>query len=131
MTSLIAITAAEHAADLRRAAERRLAIPDNEGESQGQATVALRLAGADEADIVRELAELDDATALTGPVLLALVNGEAVAALSLSEHRVVANPFVRTEDAVALLRLRANHLWGGRRRRRSRAFLRPRFPRFA
>lgn len=73
-------------------------------------TIELRPAHPDEADVVRWLAQLDDAPMLSGEVLLAVVDGEAVAALSLQDGRVVANPFVRTEDAVALLRLRASHL---------------------
>ena len=78
--------------------------------------------------MVRRLASLDDAPALTGQVLLALVDGEAVAALSLSDGRVVANPFLPTEAAVGLLRLRAQHLSVKRpRRRRFRTILRPRF----
>lgn len=73
-------------------------------------TIELRPAHPDEADVVRWLAQLDDAPMLAGEVLLALVDGQAVAALSLWDGRVVANPFVPTEDAVALLRLRALHV---------------------
>ncbi len=75
-------------------------------------TVALRLAGSDEAHMVRRLAALDDAPTLEGPVLLALVDGEPVAALSLVDRRVVANPFLFTRDLVDLLRLRAEHISG-------------------
>lgn len=75
-------------------------------------TVALRLAGDDEAHMVRRLAALDDAPPLEGPVLLALVDGEPVAALSLLDRRVVANPFVHTRELVELLRLRAGHISG-------------------
>jgi hypothetical protein len=59
--------------------------------------------------------------ALKGRVLLALVEAERVAALSLYDERVVANPFAGTHDAVALLRLRAAHLLGERPRRQWRA----------
>jgi hypothetical protein len=89
-------------------------------------SVGLRVAGADDADVVRQLAALDDAPVLDGRVLLALIDGEAVAALSLRDGRVVANPFVRTREAVALLRLRAGHLSGASKRRRVRAVWRPR-----
>ncbi len=75
-------------------------------------TVALRLAGSDEAHLVRRLAALDDAPALAGPVLLALVDGEPVAAISLLDRRVVANPFLFTRELVDLLRLRAEHISG-------------------
>jgi hypothetical protein len=128
MTSINAVIAAEHRADLLRAAGDRYASqPAPAGGAAQTQTVALRLTRADEAHVVGRLAELDDAPRLEGQALLALIDGEAVAALSLEDGRVVANPFVRTEDAVALLRLRARHLWGLPRRRRLRPKLRPRF----
>ncbi len=88
--------------------------------------VVLRPASTDEATIVSQLAQLDDAAPLAGDVLLAVVDGEAIAAIALQDRRVVANPFVRTVDAVALLRLRADHLLGSRSGRRRRPLLRPR-----
>lgn len=74
--------------------------------------LALRIARDDEAFVVRRLAALDDAPPLKGEVLLALVDGEPVAAASLGDGRVVANPFVRTADTVTLLSLRASQLGG-------------------
>lgn len=73
-------------------------------------TLALRVAKSDEAPVVRRLAALDDARPLDGDVLLALVDGEAVAAVSLGDGRVVANPFLPTADTVRLLSLRAAQL---------------------
>ena len=73
-------------------------------------TLALRVADADEAPVVRRLAALDDSPPLDGEVLLALVDGEAVAAVSLDDGRVVANPFLPTADTVTLLSLRASQL---------------------
>lgn len=87
-------------------------------------TIVLRMAHEQESHVVRALAELDDARALDGPVLLALIDGQAVAALSLRDGRVVANPFVLTEKAVSLLRLAAGHREDETRRRRRRAGLR-------
>ena len=81
-------------------------------------TLALRVADADDAPAVRRLAALDDAAPLEGPVMVALVNGEAVAAISLSDERVVANPFVPTADIVALLGMRIGQLRRPRSRRR-------------
>jgi len=84
-------------------------------------TIELRLADSSEAGAVRLLAELDSAPELNGPVVIALIDGDAVAGLSLLDQRVVANPFIPTCDAVALLRLRAKHLSSvpaDRRRRR-------------
>jgi hypothetical protein len=84
-------------------------------------SVVLRPARADEAPVVRRLAALDDAPVPRGPLLLALVDNEAVAALSLLDGNVVSNPFVSTREAVALLRLRADHLLGAAADRRRRA----------
>jgi hypothetical protein len=89
--------------------------------------LALRLAGADEGNVVRDLAALDEAPAVEGQALLALIDGQAVAALSLSDRRVVADPFVRSDAAVALLRLRAEHVSGRPARRRWPIIVRPRF----
>ncbi|MFZ0377252.1 MAG: hypothetical protein WAL38_05430 [Solirubrobacteraceae bacterium] len=85
---------------------------------QQKPVLALRVAHDDEGDVVRRIADLDNARTLNGEVLLALVDGEPVAARSLRDGRVVANPFVRTADAVALLDFRASQLTATRRRRR-------------
>lgn len=99
----------EHAADLRRSAQRRGTIQTS-SVSPDAPTVELRLAGGADGHVVRRLAALDDAAELAGPVLLAIVDGDAVAGLSLRDGRVVANPFVSTRDTVALLHLRAENL---------------------
>jgi hypothetical protein len=85
--------------------------------AQAKSTLALRTAHADDIDLLRRLADLDSAPMLTGEILLALVDGQAVAALSLRDGRVVANPFVPTVEAVALLTLRASQLSAARARR--------------
>jgi hypothetical protein len=81
-------------------------------------TLALRVADDDDARAVLRLAALDDAPPLRGQVLLALVDGEAVAAASLSDGRVVANPFRRTADTVTLLSMRAAQMAARPARRR-------------
>jgi hypothetical protein len=126
MTStLSALAAREHTNDLLRDAKRRRRETDST--SQGSVSaVELRLARVEEARTVRQLAELDSAAELEGEVLLAVVDGEAVAALSLDDQRVVANPFVPTQDAVKLMRMHADHLFG-RRAPRRRWVPRPRF----
>ena len=136
-TSLNALVAGEHAADLRRAAEQYnlgRAEQYNLGSFKGRSgarVVALRQADVDDAGALRVLAELDEQPELSGGVLLALVDGEIVAAMSLGDGRVVANPFVATAGAVALLRVRAQQLAGVAvrwpRLRRPRRRLRPRF----
>lgn len=72
--------------------------------------VELRLLREHETSLARRLAALDDADELVGQIMLARVGGEAVAAVSLSDQRVVADPFFPTSEAVALLRLRAAQL---------------------
>ncbi len=130
MTPITSIVASEHAADLRRAAELRRLGSNNAPSpcvpATPKQTIALRVAGIDETALVQHIAALDDAPVLEGQVLLAIADGEAVAALSLQDGRVVANPFICTADAVALLRLREQHLRGTRSRRGWRAILRPR-----
>lgn len=60
---------------------------------------------------VRRLALLDSAVRPpAGTVLLASVDGRPVAARSLDDGVVVADPFVPTADAVRLLELRAAQL---------------------
>jgi hypothetical protein len=131
ITSISNLAARERVADLRRAADHRRLIAGarepRASEAASAPAVLLRIAGVDDEQVVRDLAELDGAPALEGEALLALIDGEAVAALSLRDGHVVANPFVRTEAAVVLLRLRAKHVSGSRPRRRRRFILRPRF----
>ena len=129
-TSISNLAARERVADLRRVADhRRLTAGTREPRASEEANVpavSLRIAGVDDEQVVRDLAALDDAPAPEREVLLALIDGEAVAALSLRDGHVVANPFVHTEAAVALLRLRADHLSSRRPPRRRRFILRPR-----
>jgi hypothetical protein len=75
--------------------------------------IELRLAGIDDNGDVRRLAALDEERELEGAVLLALLDGHAVAALSMRDGRSVADQFVLTRELVALLRLRAEHLSPG------------------
>ena len=118
MTSnLNALAAQEHIRDLERDARR---AGNHAAPQSSTASVELRLARPDETRVLHRLAELDDAPDLEGDALLALVNGEAIAALSLSDRRVVADPFVPSEYAVTLLRIQADHLFGPKQRRRLR-----------
>jgi hypothetical protein len=65
----------------------------------------------DAAAIVR-LAQLDSSPAPVGALLVAEVGGELRAALRVSDHAVIADPFHRTAGVVALLAARAEHLGG-------------------
>jgi hypothetical protein len=129
-SSISSLAAREHIADLHRIADSRhliRSVPQSNMSAAANApAVALRLADAAEDHIVRDLAALDSARDLEGPVLLALIDGQPVAGLSLLDARVVANPFVRTDAAVALLRRRAEHVSGRHERRRWPSILRPR-----
>jgi hypothetical protein len=68
--------------------------------------LALRSATPDDTGVLRDLAQLDSARPLAAPAILAIVDGEAVAAASLVDDHVVADPFVPTEAVVAVLRAR-------------------------
>ena len=72
-------------------------------------TSSLSLRPATPADdgAVAYLSELDEAERLTGDVLVAYDGDRAVAAMSVTDGRTVADPFTRTAHVVALLRLRA------------------------
>jgi hypothetical protein len=72
--------------------------------------IVIRHATPADAPSLDDLAVLDSRLSLTGPALVAEVDGVLRAALDLDDGRVVADPFVRTADLVALLRLRARRL---------------------
>jgi hypothetical protein len=59
---------------------------------------------------LHDLAELDSAAPLAGPVLVAAVDGALWAALALDDDRVIADPFRPTAGAVELLRMRVAQL---------------------
>jgi hypothetical protein len=66
--------------------------------------LTLRVARPDDAPAVRRLAQLDSSRPPTGPVLLAVVGSEPVAALGVETGSVVADPFRPTVEVVAMLR---------------------------
>ncbi len=84
------------------------------------ASLTLLPAGPVDAGTLARLAALDETEPLAGPVLLAVADGRAVAALSVSDGRVAADPFAPTSEAVALLKLRARQSRGSRRSRPAR-----------
>jgi hypothetical protein len=80
---------------------RRIAAEEN---------VTLRLGSpADQASLAR-LAELDSSTPPAQPVLLAEVDGQVRAALSLTGGTVIADPFYPTAQLIDLLRARVRQL---------------------
>jgi hypothetical protein len=80
-------------------------------------TIVLQHAGAEHDRALRDLSLLDSARVVTRPALMAVVDGRLVAAASLHDGRVVADPFVESADAVALLRVRTAELRSDGRRR--------------
>jgi hypothetical protein len=91
------------------------------------ASIALRLVDSDEDGALARVASRDSAQLPPGPWLVAEVEGEALAALSVANGELVADPFSRTAELRALLELRAMQLRGraGRRRREGLLTLRP------
>jgi hypothetical protein len=73
-------------------------------------TVTIRRAGSQDAVALKLLAMLDSTRPLTGPVLVAESGGLVLAAISLQDGRVAADPFFPTSDLVSLLRARAERL---------------------
>ena len=72
-------------------------------------SITLRNAAESDADALRRLAELDSARPLAGAAVVALIDGRPVAAASVQDGSVVADPFVPTTGVRALLRARARH----------------------
>jgi hypothetical protein len=82
--------------------------------------LTLRLATSADQPALERLAELDDATRPAEPVLLGEIRRRPVAALSLADGRVIADPFTSTYELVELMRLRARQMGfgnGGQERR--------------
>jgi hypothetical protein len=90
-------------------------------------SLTIRTATTSDEFAVRRLAVLDSAFPPTGEVLLAEMDGELWAALSVDTGAAVADPFRPSGDLVDLLRFRADGLNGDARTRRGvRAHLVPR-----
>jgi hypothetical protein len=71
----------------------------------------MRLATDADAQTLRRLAELDSQAPLEGgAILIGELNGEPVAALSLADDRIIADPFRPTAHLVATMRVRATGL---------------------
>jgi hypothetical protein len=109
----------------RRAARLgpQLAALDERAHTRWRGPVTVRLAASDDAPELERLAQLDSASLPAAPLLIGECAGRPIAALSLANGALVANPFVPSADVVALLRLRALQLRRerpGLRRRRLR-----------
>jgi hypothetical protein len=69
-------------------------------------TIALRTAQDDDQRALDRLAQLDSQRLTAGPHLVAEAEGRIIAAIGAADGRVIADPFVASADAVALLRRR-------------------------
>lgn len=98
---------------------RSLSYATTSRDGDGGGNLVLRRGRPTDAAELATLAELDSARPLTGPSVVAVSDGRIVAAVSLHDGRVVADPFTPTADVVEMLRLRTA---GGRS-----AKARPRF----
>ena len=98
---------------------RSLSYATTSRDGDGGGNLVLRRGRPTDAAELATLAELDSARPLTGPSVVAESNCRIVAAVSLHDGRVVADPFTPTADVVEMLRLRTA---GGRS-----AKARPRF----
>jgi hypothetical protein len=95
------------------------------------ATITIRPAFADDHSALVRLAALDSSPVPPAPVLLAEVDEQPRAALSLTDRSVVADPFFPTVDIVALLRTHAAAVGDERTPRGSRRAARRFRPRLA
>lgn len=85
---------------------------------RAQYPVAIRRAHDSDVPVLRDLAALDSAAPLAGPALVAVIEGRIWAAIDLDGDRVIADPFLPTEPAVELLRLRVAQVRGAEPRPR-------------
>jgi hypothetical protein len=92
----------------RRFRRRRERAPWDE--SQLWQGLTVRLATSADGPALNRLAELDETAAPAAPVLLGVVMQRPVAALSLRDGSVIADPFTPTRDLVELMTLRARQL---------------------
>ena len=107
--------------DLRRAADAHRAarrVTQPAPFVAAEQSVTLRLGSTHDQKPLARLAALDGADPPEQPVLLAEVDGRLLAALALSNGRVISDPFHRTADLIELLRARARQVDGDSRMRR-------------
>jgi hypothetical protein len=83
-------------------------------------SITIRPAGLEDAEALRRLAQRDTRAVPEGELLIALVGGEARAAISLASGESIADPFHPTAELVGMLILRGSRLLAERPRHRRR-----------
>jgi hypothetical protein len=101
--------AQQHIGDLRREA-RAGRVPEGYGELGEDDGLTVRAAAQRDSEAVRLLAALEGVEMPAGPVLVAQVGDDVIAALPLDGGRALADPFRPTKHLVAVLELRARQL---------------------
>jgi hypothetical protein len=86
---------------------------------RGDGTMIIRRTTPDDVDALRRLAALDSRRPIESDALVAEVDGELLAAVSLTGDEAVADPFRHTVDLVAMLEMRAAQLAAPPAERRS------------
>jgi len=76
----------------------------------GRERIVIRFVRGGDVSSVSRLADLCDRPVPASPLLLAEADGSLVAAVSTSTGDVIRDPFVASDDVVALLQLRATQL---------------------
>lgn len=107
MLTLNFLAARERTRDFRRAAQASRAVAQAR---RRVAHVTLREATASDVFRLRRLAQLDSAEELSGPALVAEVDGRLRAALPLDGGKPISDPFHPGLELIELLRVRAAQL---------------------
>jgi hypothetical protein len=116
----------ERSRELARQIDRTRLLADEPTSEEGGGEVTLRLCRVSDDPVIERLAALEGRRAPQGRHLLAEVDGEAVAALSLADGEFLADPFRPTAHLLPLMRRRAAQLGSPPRPRRVlSAFNRP------
>jgi hypothetical protein len=77
---------------------------------RGDGTMIIRRTTPGDVDALRRLAALDSKRPIESDALVAEVDGELLAAVSLTGDEAIADPFRHTADLVAMLEMRADQL---------------------
>jgi hypothetical protein len=104
------LVAAERRCDIP-AMNRSLSYASSSRDGTGEGNLVVRRGRPADQHALAILAALDSARPLTGRTVVGEVDGRVVAAVSLHDGRVVADPFVPTASVVEVLRV---HTAGGR-----------------